>query len=84
MYTNPTCRREKETQKSERVRRHEGTPRPTLPEAVREALQFDEPDIEEAEAPYQSVRSISKKAVLRCFQVYWYSERCVRRCGYWT
>jgi predicted transcriptional regulator len=40
-----------ETQKSERVQRHEDAPRPTLPEAVTEALEFDEPDTEEAEAP---------------------------------
>lgn len=40
-----------ETEKSERVRRHEDAPRPTLPKAVREALEFDEPDMEEAEAP---------------------------------
>jgi predicted transcriptional regulator len=33
-----------ETEKSERVRRHEGAPRPTLPDAVREALEFDEPE----------------------------------------
>jgi predicted transcriptional regulator len=33
-----------ETKKSERVRRHEAAPRPTLPDAVREALEFDEPD----------------------------------------
>lgn len=35
-----------ETQKPERVMRHEGAPRPTLPEAVTEALEFDEPDSE--------------------------------------
>lgn len=34
-----------ETEKSERVQRHENAPRPTLPEAVREALEFDEPDV---------------------------------------
>jgi predicted transcriptional regulator len=38
-----------ETKKSERVQRHEDAPRPTLPEVVREALEFDEPDLEEAE-----------------------------------
>lgn len=38
-----------ETKKSERVQRHEDAPRPTLPTAVREALEFDEPDLEEAE-----------------------------------
>jgi len=38
-----------ETDKSERVRRHEAAPRPTLPDAVREALEFDEPDAEAAE-----------------------------------
>jgi len=35
-----------ETQKSERVMRHEGAPRPNLPDAVAEALEFDEPDSE--------------------------------------
>lgn len=35
-----------ETQKSERVLRHEGAPRPDLPEPVTEALAFDEPDAE--------------------------------------
>ncbi|GAB3025100.1 ArsR family transcriptional regulator [Natronobiforma cellulositropha] len=35
-----------ETQKSERVVRHEGAPRPDLPEAVTEALEFDEPESE--------------------------------------
>lgn len=39
-----------ETQKSERAKRHEDAPRPTLPEAVTEALEFDEPDMEEAAA----------------------------------
>ncbi|RBI60421.1 ArsR family transcriptional regulator [halophilic archaeon] len=38
-----------ETEKSERVRRHESAPRPTLPEAVIDALEFDEPDMDEAE-----------------------------------
>ncbi len=33
-----------ETEKSERVRRHEAAPRPTLPDAVREALEFEEPE----------------------------------------
>jgi hypothetical protein len=37
-------------EKSERVRRHEAAPRPTLPEAVTEALEFDEPDVDAAEA----------------------------------
>ncbi|SIR74232.1 hypothetical protein SAMN05421858_3557 [Haladaptatus litoreus] len=32
-----------ETRKSERITRHEGAPRPALPEAVTEALEFDEP-----------------------------------------
>lgn len=32
-----------ETKKSERVLRHEGAPRPALPEAVTDALEFDEP-----------------------------------------
>lgn len=40
-----------ETEKSERVRRHEDAPRPTLPKAVTEALEFDEP---ETEAPGSS------------------------------
>lgn len=35
-----------ETQKSERVLRHEGAPRPDLPDPVTEALAFDEPDAE--------------------------------------
>ncbi|QCJ45997.1 ArsR family transcriptional regulator [Haloprofundus sp. MHR1] len=35
-----------ETKKSERVLRHEGAPRPDLPEAVAEALEFDEPELE--------------------------------------
>ncbi|MFC5973440.1 ArsR family transcriptional regulator [Halomarina salina] len=38
-----------ETNKSERVQRHEDAPRPTLPKAVREALDFDEPDMKETE-----------------------------------
>lgn len=33
-----------ETEKSERVRRHEAAPRPALPDAVREALEFEEPE----------------------------------------
>lgn len=37
-----------ETQKSERVVRHEDAPRPDLPEAVAEALEFDEPEPETA------------------------------------
>lgn len=40
-----------ETKKSERVQRHEDAPRPTLPKAVRGALEFDEPNVEAAEAP---------------------------------
>jgi hypothetical protein len=40
-----------ETEKSERVRRHEAAPRPKLPDAVREALEFDEPDLEATKAP---------------------------------
>lgn len=32
-----------ETNKSEKVRRHETAPRPSLPDAVQEALQFEEP-----------------------------------------
>lgn len=32
-----------ETETSERVQRHEAAPRPPLPDAVREALEFDEP-----------------------------------------
>ena len=39
-----------ETRKSERVRRHEGAPRPDLPEAVTEALEFDEPGSETSDA----------------------------------
>jgi len=35
-----------ETRKSERVRRHEGAPRPELPAAVSTALAFDEPESE--------------------------------------
>lgn len=35
-----------ETKGSERVMRHEGAPRPDLPEAVAEALGFDEPSSE--------------------------------------
>ncbi len=40
-----------ETKKSERVQRHEDAPRPTLPKAVREALEFDEPDMEATGSP---------------------------------
>jgi hypothetical protein len=40
-----------ETKKSERVQRHEDAPRQTLPEAVSEALEFDEPETEAAGAP---------------------------------
>jgi predicted ArsR family transcriptional regulator len=40
-----------ETDKSERVRRHEAASRPKFSDAVREALEFDEPDMEAAEAP---------------------------------
>jgi len=36
-----------ETSKSEKVRRHETAPRPLLPDAVQEALQFEEPTPEE-------------------------------------
>lgn len=39
-----------ETQKSERVIRHEGAPRPGFPQAVTEALEFDEPESEGSEA----------------------------------
>ncbi|WP_226043047.1 ArsR family transcriptional regulator [Natrinema sp. DC36] len=35
-----------ETNKSERVMRHEDAPRPDLPEAVTDALEFDEPESE--------------------------------------
>ena len=35
-----------ETRKSERVERHEGAPRPALPRAVTDALEFDEPNTE--------------------------------------
>lgn len=35
-----------ETRKSERVKRHEGAPRPALPQPVTEALAFDEPEDE--------------------------------------
>jgi hypothetical protein len=38
-----------ETNKSEKVRRHETAPRPSLPDAVQEALQFEEPVPEEVE-----------------------------------
>jgi predicted transcriptional regulator len=40
-----------ETQKSERVQRHEDAPRSALPEAVTEALEFDGRDVDAAEAP---------------------------------
>jgi predicted transcriptional regulator len=40
-----------ETRKSERVQRHEDAPRPALPESVTEALEFDERDMDAAEAP---------------------------------
>ncbi|MWV38985.1 ArsR family transcriptional regulator [Natrialba sp. INN-245] len=36
-----------ETNKSEKVRRHETAPRPSLPDTVHEALQFEEPVPEE-------------------------------------
>ena len=39
-----------ETRKSERVMRHEGAPRPDLPEAVTDALEFDEPGAETPDA----------------------------------
>lgn len=35
-----------ETRKSEKVERHEAAPRPALPDAVGEALSFDEPTVE--------------------------------------
>jgi len=35
-----------ETNKSEKVRRHETAPRPSLPDVVQEALQFEEPALE--------------------------------------
>ena len=38
-----------ETNKSEKVRRHETAPRPSLPDAVQEALQFEEPVPEKGE-----------------------------------
>ncbi|WP_227376400.1 ArsR family transcriptional regulator [Haladaptatus halobius] len=39
-----------ETRKSERVMRHEGAPRPALPEAVTDALEFDEPGVAASDA----------------------------------
>jgi predicted transcriptional regulator len=39
-----------ETQKSERVMRHENASRPHLPEAVTNALEFDEPESEPSDA----------------------------------
>jgi len=36
-----------ETNKSEKVRRHETAPRPSLPDAIQETLQFEEPTPEE-------------------------------------
>jgi predicted transcriptional regulator len=38
-----------ETNKSEKIRRHETAPRPSLPDVVQEALHFEEPVPEEAE-----------------------------------
>jgi len=35
------------TEKSEKVQRHQNAPRPELPEPVADALQYDEPDIED-------------------------------------
>ena len=34
------------TRKTEKIQRHESAPRPELPDAVADALQFDEPDLE--------------------------------------
>ena len=34
------------TRKTEKIERHEAAPRPVLPEAVSDALEFDEPDLE--------------------------------------
>ena len=34
------------TRKTEKIERHESAPRPELPDAVAEALEFDEPDFE--------------------------------------
>ncbi|MFC7197792.1 hypothetical protein ACFQL4_29265 [Halosimplex aquaticum] len=34
------------TRKTEKIERHESAPRPELPEAVAEALEFDEPDLD--------------------------------------
>jgi hypothetical protein len=34
------------TRKTEKVERHESAPRPELPDAVAEALEFDEPDLD--------------------------------------
>jgi hypothetical protein len=34
------------TRKTEKVERHESAPRPELPDAVADALEFDEPDLD--------------------------------------
>ena len=34
------------TRKTEKIERHESAPRPELPDAVAEALAFDEPDVD--------------------------------------
>ena len=34
------------TRKTEKIERHEAAPRPALPDAVADALEFDEPDLE--------------------------------------
>lgn len=35
------------TRKTEKIKRHESAPRPELPETVTEALEFDEPDLDD-------------------------------------
>ncbi len=47
-----------ETNKSEKVRRHETAPRPSLPDAVQEALQFEEPVPEELNRPNSVVEAV--------------------------
>lgn len=37
------------TKKSRKIERHEAAPRPALPKAVAEALEFDEPDLDETD-----------------------------------
>jgi len=37
------------TRKTEKIERHESAPRPDLPTAVTEALDFDEPDLDSVE-----------------------------------